>query len=162
MHCRGVALVLGLFLLAGLASASPPVASPKLSENEQALWNLERAYWHFVEKNDLTAYAKLWHENFLGWPSVSSAPVHKDHITDWITNQTSKGLTFRSAEFRPAAMQVTGDVASVCYWITLRWLDKDGNGAPSTIRITHTWIRAGNEWRIISGMSMPEPAPAAK
>jgi len=60
----------------------------------------------------------LWHERFLGWPSVSPVPVHKDHITDWITAQTSKGLKFIFVDFKPAAIQVTGDVAVTCYWQT--------------------------------------------
>ena len=129
---------------------------------EQKLWERERAYWQYVEKNDLTAYRSLWHDDFLGWPSISATPVRKDHITDWITSQTSQGLTFKAGEFKPAALKVTGDIAFACYWITLSWVDKDGNGAASTLRITHAWVRNGNDWRIIGGMSMPEPEKTAK
>lgn len=50
----------------------------------------------------------------------------------------------------------------MCHWITLSWVDKEGNEAPSSFRITHALIRANSEWRIISGMSMREPKPAAK
>lgn len=153
MHKFIIALALALVVV-GPANAS--------EEAEQTLWAKERAYWQYVEKNDLAAYKNLWHENFLGWPSVSPAPVHKDGITDWITSETSKGLTFKAGEFKPAALQVIGHVAAACYWITLTWLDKDGKGTPSTIRITHSWLRDGGEWRIISGMSMPEPKPATK
>jgi Domain of unknown function (DUF4440) len=106
------------------------------SKDEQTLWNLERAYWRYVEKNDLSVYSDLWHKDFLGWPSVNAAPVHKDHITDWITSQTSEGFTFKTVEFKPAAMQVTGEIAVACDWITFNWLDKDGNGAAHTIRIS--------------------------
>ena len=52
---------------------------------------------------------------------------------------------------------MTGDVAAMCYWITYEWLDKDGKGAVRTLRITHTWLKDGKDWRIIGGMSMPEP-----
>jgi len=75
-------------------SARPTEASNK----EQVLWDLEHSYWRYVQDNDLLSYSKLWHERFLGWPSVSPAPVHKDHITDWITAQTSKGLVFKTDE----------------------------------------------------------------
>lgn len=132
------------------------------SEDEQTLWNLERAYWRYVQDNDLSAYSGLWHKDFLGWPSVSAAPVRKDHITDWITSQTNNGLTFKTGEFKPAAMQVTRDVGVACYWITFNWLDKDGNGMANTIRITHAWLRTGNDWCIIGGMSMPEPDTSRK
>ena len=67
------------------------------------------------------------------------------------------GLVFKTGEFKPAAIQVTGDVAMACYWITFKWLDKDGNGTVRTLRITHAWLKTGNDWQIIGGMSMPEP-----
>ena len=145
------------FLLAGtLTIPSGAAIRSQTSEDEQALWNLEHAYWRYVQDNDLGAYSGLWHKDFLGWPSVSAAPVHKDHITDWITSQTSKGLAFKSVEFKSAAIQITGDVAVTCYWMTYKWLDKRGAGATHTTRIEHTWLRDEKEWRIIGGMSMPE------
>ncbi len=107
----------------------------------------------------MAAYSNLWHNDFLGWPSVSAAPVRKDHITDWITSQTSKGLAFKAGELKPAAIQETGDVAMVYYWITFRWVDKDGKGEARTLRITHAWLKTGNDWRIIGGMSMPDQQP---
>ena len=96
------------------------------SDDEQTLWKLEHDYFRYVETNDLTAYSSLWHEKFLGWPSVSAAPVHKDHITDWITTQTSKGLAFKLVEFKPASIQVTGDIGVTCYWVTYKYLGADG------------------------------------
>jgi ketosteroid isomerase-like protein len=156
-----------LFCACLLGTAEHPLSSEattpsQASGEEDTLWNLERAYWRYVESNDLTAYSSLWHKDFLGWPSVSSSPVRKDHITDWITSQTSKGLAFKTVEFKPAAIQVTGDVAFACYWVTFRWLDKNGSDAPHTLRITHAWLRSGQDWRIIGGMSMPEPESPAK
>lgn len=163
MNYRLLATAIAFLSLAEMTPAAEPSTSAGLSDDEQTIWNKERAYWQYVEKNDLTSYADLWHENFLGWPSVSAKPVRKDHITDWITSQTSKGLSFKAGEFKPAALKVTGDVASCAYWITLGWVDPKGNGAPPTIlRITHTWLKTGDEWRIISGMSMPEPKPPVK
>jgi ketosteroid isomerase-like protein len=144
-----------------LATATQMFAADTAAD-EQKLWERERAYWHYVEKNDLAAYANLWHEDFLGWPSISAAPVGKEHITDWITSQTSKGLTFKAGDLKPAGLKVTGDVAFAAYWITFSWLDKDGKGEVHTLRITHAWFRDGKDWRIIGGMSMPEPEKSAK
>ena len=151
------AALVGLLIIAGVILASDVAISSQASKDEQTIWELERAYWRYVQENDLSAYSDLWHKDFLGWPSVSAAPVHKDHITDWITSQTSKGLAFKTGEFKPASIQVTEDIEVACYWITFKWLDKDGNGAANTIRITHAWLRTGNDWRIIGGMSMSEP-----
>jgi len=48
------------------------------------------------------------------------------------------------------------------YWLTYAWLDKDRKGAPHTLRITHTWLKDGKDWRIIGGMSMLEAANPQK
>ncbi len=154
----GVSILNLLFVTPGCISAE----ASRAQGDEQTLWSLEHSYWRYVQNNDLAAYVDLWHPNFLGWPAVSSAPVTKDHITDWITSQASKGLAFKTGEFKPAAIHVTGDIASVCYWITYQLVGKDGSGPTYTVRITHAWIRAGSDWHIISGMSMPEPESAAK
>jgi len=149
--------LVGQFTCAGIAGAADAAAPGPESAVAQTLWNLERAYWRDVQDNDLAAYSGLWHADFLGWPSVSATPVHKDHITDWITSQTSQGRVFQTVEFKPAAIQVTGNVAVVCYWISFKWLDKEGLGETRTSRITHAWLKTGNDWVIIGGMSMPVP-----
>jgi ketosteroid isomerase-like protein len=112
----------------------------------------------YVQANDLSSYLSLWDKDFLGWPSVSAEPVRKDHIIDWITSETSQGRTFHSNELQPTGIQISGDLAVVFYRITYKWLAKDGNGAVHTLRVTHTWVREGKSWRIVGGMSMPEPA----
>jgi len=162
-NCRTLVLrtTLHVLVVALLVLCQGTIQS-QTSDNEQTLWNLERAYWHHVQNNDLASYLTLWHRDFLGWPSVSAAPVHKDHITDWITTQTSKGLTFKSVEFKPAAIQVNGDIAVAYYWMTYEWLDKEGHGAMHAIRVTHTWLKDGKDWRIIGGMSMAETATPQK
>jgi ketosteroid isomerase-like protein len=147
-----------LFLVASL----PAPSQTTISEDQQALWKLEHSYWNLVQNNDLPAYLNLWHKDFLGWPSVSAAPVHKDHITNWITDQTSKGLTFKTIEFKPAEIEVHGDVAVTYYRITFQWLDKRGQGPTHTLRVTHTLLRDGTTWHIIGGMSMPEDAGPQK
>jgi ketosteroid isomerase-like protein len=156
-----------LCLSACLFLGAPAVSSPGIkqslsSPNEQSLWSLEHAYWRYVQDNDLPAYISLWHQDFLGWPAVSPVPVHKDHITDWITSQTSKGLAFKSMELKPAAIQFSGNVALTYYWITYKLLDKDANGTTHNLRVTHTWLNDGKNWQIIGGMSMPEPATPQK
>ena len=149
------------FMLAVLSAVLMPsfgaTARPQSSGDEQTLWNLERSYREDVRDNNLTAYMALWHKDFLGWPSVSPAPVRKDHITDWITVPTSKGRTFKLVEFKPATIQISGDIAVPCYWVSFEWRDKDGKGPSSTLRVTHTWLKEGTDWRIIGGMSMQEP-----
>ena len=127
------------------------------SDKEQAqIWNLEKAYWEYVKTNDLEKYRGLWDENFLGWPFVSPAPVRKDHITDWITANTSKGITLQTYSIEQLAIHVTGDLALDYYRIKATWAN--GTGAEvrtDRLRITHTWTRTHGTWQIIGGMSSP-------
>src|SRR6476469_8375639 len=96
------------------------------SDKEQAqIWNSEKAYWEYVKGNDLEKYRALWHENFVGWPFVSSAPLRKDHITDWITSNTSKGVKLQSYSIEQLAIHVTGDIAINHYRIKATWAASD-------------------------------------
>lgn len=150
------------FILSAFALGSLVSLQAQGSEDEQTLWKFEHGYWSYVQDNDLHGYLALWHKSFLGWPSSNATPVHKDHITDWITTQTSQGLAFRLVEFKPAAIQVTGDVAVTCYWITYKWVNKSGEGETHTRRVTHTLLRDGKDWHILGGMSTMEDGSAGK
>jgi ketosteroid isomerase-like protein len=132
-------------------------AHAQQTENEKAVWKLENSYWEFVKAHDLDSYKNLWHENFVGWPSMSSQPVHKDHITDWISAATVKGNHMQWFSLESAASQATENLVVTHYWITSRWVDKSGKGEPTSSRITHTWIKTPTGWQIISGMSSPVP-----
>lgn len=126
------------------------------AQDETQVWQLEKAYWEYVKANDLEKYRALWHENFLGWPFVSSAPVRKDHITDWITANTSKGIKLQTYSIEQLAIQVTGDVALDYYRINATWANGEGAEVRTDrLRITHTWIRTHGTWQIIGGMSAP-------
>jgi ketosteroid isomerase-like protein len=126
------------------------------AKDEAQIWNLEKAYWECVKANDLEKYCALWHDDFLGWPFVSSVPTRKDHITDWITANTSKRLTLQSYSIEPLAIQVTGDIAINHYRIKANWANSEGAEVRTdALRITHTWIRTHGTWQIIGGMSAP-------
>src|SRR5438270_13737333 len=104
------------FLLA-LICASQLIASP--ASDEAQIWDLEKAYWEYVKANDLEKYRALWHERFLGWPYSSSSPAHKDHIADWITANTFKGVKLQSYELEQVAIQITGNIAADHYRIKM-------------------------------------------
>ena len=149
--------IIATLLVLASAVSDPGLAQSGSSDDEQAIWNLEHAYWHYAQENDLTRYLTLWHEDVLAWPAPYMTPAHKEHIADWITSAASNGLTGKVVEFKPAGIQITDNVAVTCYWITGEWFDKNGKStSKDTSRIMHTWLKNGGEWQIISGMSMPE------
>ena len=125
-------------------------------KDEAQVWALEKSYWEDVKANDLEKYRALWHEKFVGWPSVSDSPRHKDHITDWITANTSKGLSLDSYNLEELAIEILGDVAVVHYRVRTTWSgDKQAGSKAEATRITHTWIRHDGTWQIFGGMSAP-------
>lgn len=137
-------------VLAAIASAQDS------AKDETQVWKLEKAYWEYIKVNDLEKYRGLWHENFLGWPFVSPSPIGKEHITDWITANTSKGLRLQSYAIEQLAIHVTGDVAITHYRIKVNWANGQGAEARTdAFRVTHTWIRTNGTWQIIGGMSAP-------
>jgi hypothetical protein len=126
------------------------------AKDETQVWNLENAYWEYVEVNDLEKYRALWHEDFVGWPTSSSMPLRKDHITDWITRNTSKGVKLQSYAIERLAIQLTGDIAINHYRVKMVWAGPgpiDSN--TEVIRVTHTWLRVHGSWQILGGMSAP-------
>jgi hypothetical protein len=125
------------------------------SAEEKAVWKLEHSYWEYVRALDLENYRNLWHPNFVGWPSSSAKPARKDHITDWITDSTKKGLHLKAYTLEPAASQATENVVVTHYWLSEHWVDKGGQGKSDTIKLTHTWIRTPGGWQIIGGMAAP-------
>ena len=126
------------------------------SADEQKVWSLEEAYWRFVRDNDLEHYRGLWHAQFLGWPSVNSEPLRKDHITDWITGHTAKGESLESYNLERLSVQAVDDIVTTTYRAKTVWVGKNGQEQSATIRILHTWLRnSRGTWEIISGMSAP-------
>jgi ketosteroid isomerase-like protein len=141
-----------LFLLA----VTTATWAQDLAKDETQIWNLEKLYWEYVKANDLQKYRALWHDDFVGWPFVSAAPIQKDHITDWITNNTSKGLKLQSYSIEQLAVRVTGDIAIDHYRIKANWGSDTGEVARTdAMRITHTWIGTNDTWQILGGMSAP-------
>jgi hypothetical protein len=151
-----------LFLLSlvpfmqGAAAASPTPMRLAPRTDETQIWDLEKAYWEYVKANELEKYRALWHESFLGWPYSSSSPARKDHITDWITANTLKGVKLQSYDLEQVAIQITGNIAANHYRIKMTWSGPESTDIKTeTLRIHHTWVRAGETWQIISGMSAP-------
>lgn len=149
--------VVAVAIVVAFGAVSP--FAQQQATDDKTVWNLEHSYWDFVKALDLESYKKLWHPNFVGWPSVSPRPARKDHITDWITSHSEKGERLQSFTLVEADSQATENVVVTHYWLTTAWSGKDGAGKPATIRVTHTWIRTASGWQIIGGMSAPEPNP---
>jgi hypothetical protein len=126
---------------------------------EQAeVWNEEQNFFRYLQAKDLQKYMSLWDERFVGWPDYHAYPVHKHDIAADVAEE------FRSSQSTlppgtlptPEAINVFGNVA-VTYYV---WPDP-AKSSPFVYRITHTWLKGPNGWRIIGGLSCEVPRPTA-
>ena len=123
------------------------------TSDKDKIWSLEHDYWRYVQAGDMKSYRSLWHENFVGWPNSSPQPARKAHITEWYDNIVNRGLKMKSWDLEPVEFQLTEPVAVTHYRLHYVWVDKGGKEEAETFRVHHTWLRTGDTWQIISGMS---------
>src|SRR5437762_1983708 len=133
--------------LAYLLALTIAVSAQSAANDGAQVWELEKAYWEYVKANDLEKYRALWHEDFLGWPSFSSTPLRKDHITDWITRNTSEGVKLQSYAIEQLGIQLTGDIAINHYRVKMVWSGPGPTESKTEVlRITHTWLKSHGSW----------------
>ena len=142
--------VLPLLLFISLIAFAGP------TEDEAAVWQLEKDYWKYVKEQDLDAYRALWDERFVGWPSFSPHPLGKDEIADWIPPLHQDPTRVFDYELKREAVRSFGDVVVTHYLERSIYRNKKTGAMieeASWIRLTHTWQRRGASWQIVTGMS---------
>lgn len=144
------ALVVGVVSLVGLLW---PVPASAQSRSVSEVWALEDDYWRFVKAGDVESYVTLWHEKFIGWPCDQDHPKRKSVIGDWVREVGDKKIKVTSALTREGAEDF-GEIVVVHYRFTRVDEYPDGRveGRGRELKITHTWMRVGGRWQIISGM----------
>lgn len=157
MTLRLLSLVAACLIVAAAAAAQ----SKEMSAAEKEVWQLEEDYWKFAQAYDLQSYRTLWHEEFVGWPRSEATPVGKSKIGGWLERRQNAGQTLRYKLRREAVRQIEGAVVAH-YVVVMEWVAKDGKAESESSRITHTWVKVGGRWKIITGMSAPVEKPPAK
>lgn len=124
--------------------------------DEEAVWQLEEAYWLYVRNNDLANYRILWDERFVGWPGFSDKPVGKERIGTWIAPLHANPAETYDFELTRHAVRSFGDVV-VVHYLVQDFMRSAESGEiirqRDTYRITHTWQKNEDTWKIITGMS---------
>jgi len=134
-----------------------PVLAEQLTEDEQAVWDLEVAYWEYVKSNNIPGYQSLWDDGVVAWPSFSRTPIMgKEDIHEWFQpyhEDLSRSFDF---ELTPEAVRSFGNVVATHYLVRifLRSAETGEVMANDQIaRVTHTWQQRGDTWQIVTGMS---------
>src|SRR5262252_9315037 len=131
--------VVGLTLFCASLLSQP---AARMASDQETVWGLEQAYWQYCKEMNLEKCTTLWHPSVLGWPKMNSAPVGKDHISDWLTGPAKQGVTIKTSDLERLAIKITDNVAVVHYRVKYSWIDKEGKETPGSSRITHTWLRS--------------------
>jgi hypothetical protein len=157
-------LALTLLLLGGIAYAQSLVQTTQtsgkltnsnqlseqlLSPQQKEVWNGEQNYFRYLQAKDLKSFMSLWDDNFVGWPDYSDHPLRKPDIESSVAAEFQSTPTSSPPNPipKPEAIAVFGDTAVTYYF----WPEADET-SPSEYRITHTWQKGPEGWRIISGM----------
>ena len=142
-----------LFMLIATRNGSPVFAAAPKTGVADKIWQLEHSYWEYAKAHDVEGYRRLWREDFVGWPSSEPLPIHKDHIGDWVLEEKKEQHSLNCYKLDPAGIVVVKNVAVAHYRLTERWDSPNGKGNPRTIKVTHTWLKNGDNWQILGGMA---------
>lgn len=137
-----------------LPSLAPQLRSQTLTLEPKQVWELEQAYWRYTKAGDIDGYLTLWHADFVGWSCGQPQPGRKAGVGG-LVRDVREGRRRIAYEIRPLASQLFGDVAVVHYAAEVASEYADGRRAKETQKITHTWLRGSEGWRIIGGMCAP-------
>lgn len=121
---------------------------------ENQAWQMEVQYWDYVEKNDTTSYKKLWHDDFIGYPSFGDGVSNKSKIAVWIPElHHDTSLTY-SCKLYKRAVNSIDDVVMVFYDADEIWTNRENKIVKKeTYKFTHTWKKYNDNWLILGGMA---------
>jgi ketosteroid isomerase-like protein len=134
-----------------------PALSEELTKDEQAVWDLEVAYWEYVKSNDIPGYQSLWDESVVAWPGFSRTPIMgKENVHEWFQPYHEDLSKSFDCELTLGAVRSFGNVVAAHYLVRIFLRSAETGevlGDDQAARVTHTWQRRGDTWKIVTGMS---------
>lgn len=132
--------------------SSSPTMTKENMENQA--WQMEERYWDYVKTIDTISYKKLWHDDFIGYPSFGDGVSTKSKIAVWIPElHKDSNLTFNYKLYKRASNAID-DVVIVFYDADEIWTDKENKIVKKeTYKFTHTWKKYQDNWVILGGMA---------
>ncbi len=128
--------------------------SQELHWNEKEVWDQELKYYEYSKSNEPAKHNSLFHENIIGWPTTDSIPKGKNKVSLWIPLVHENPKEEWNYELDLQAIQSFGNVVIVHYKLHEWFISKETGEelSAATYRISHTWLKEGGKWKIISGM----------
>jgi len=119
---------------------------------KEEIWALEEAYFANLYKANYEAVLAIVHSQFLGWPGNLPQPIDKEGSARFMKQLISKPTpcTFK---IERGGIRVLGEVALTQYTISVNCSDTAAVAKTQSSRITHTWAKEGDRWKLLGGMS---------
>ena len=119
---------------------------------EEEIWALEEAYFASLYKADYEAVLALVHSQFLGWPGTVPQPIDKEGSARFM-KQLIPEPTSCTFKIERGGIRVMGEVALTQYIIHVNCSDTAAVAKTQSSRITHAWVKEGDRWKLLGGMS---------
>lgn len=119
---------------------------------EEEIWRLEEAYFTNLYKADYEEVLAIVDNQFLGWPNSAAQPMDKEGSARFMKQLISKptSCTFK---IEREGIRMMGGVALTQYIINVNCNDPCSVAKIQSSRITHTWVKKGDRWKLLGGMS---------
>ena len=132
------------------------VAHHEATNATEQVWAAEEEYWRYVQSHDWQHYMALWSDDFVGWPTINDHPILK---TD-ISLQIQSGWLSRviGYELQRESVEAHEQVVIAFYRVKIRLRSAHDADSTTTSRIMHTWMKLGDVWQIVGGMSADDSA----
>lgn len=119
---------------------------------KEEIWALEEAYFANLYKADYEAVLALVHSQFLGWPDTAPQPIDKDGSARFMKQLISRPTSY-TFKIERGGIRVLEDVALTQYTINVTCSDTSTVAKTQISRITHTWVKENDRWKLLGGMS---------
>lgn len=119
---------------------------------EEVIWASEMAYFTRLYKADYEGVLLLTDSLFLAWPGNLSRPLNRTESLQFMKKLVPRPTNCKITIDR-GGIRITGGLALTHYLLQVTCADNQGESQVTTTRITHTWVRRGNLWRLLGGMS---------
>lgn len=142
-----------------ITSISISLFGQDMSPEQLEVWNLEELRVKYIKSRDVDNFRAMYHENFIGWPSQATSPVGHSDLGYRIIEAIEEGRDLPRVRIRREAVRIFENIAIVHY-ASSRSFGSDSDDDPSNgkwIKVTHTWMRVGDTWKIIGGMAASLP-----
>jgi Domain of unknown function (DUF4440) len=141
--------ILAAIALSGGCFATMASAAAPSTQDIQAVWEREAAYWNDQKLGDIGHYVALFHDGFVGWPCSADAAGQLPPAAQLGLKQPTETLDVALDE---KAVTGTSAVVETYYRATTRLTAGDGSTRARVRYFTHVWVREAGSWKIMGGM----------